>query len=287
MKWWKMKMENYFASVAMIVVLSTLLIGIAASQPVSYFPQQFYGTVTINGAPAPDGVLVSAKFQGRDNTGGLTSGGNYGYGIPAFVVQLQEGDEGRTIEFYVQNVKAGQSTFVAGASTRLDLSVTIPNFGSNPGGGSPGGGGGSYVPGGPVACNESWICTDWTECSNSVQKRVCADVNRCNTTVNKPIEKQDCVMPVICTAGETKCDGNNLLTCSALGTTWLQSRICDNGCANGACIEKIILSNQKTEGYPFTGLFLMESGALAYGIAIVIVIALVALYLLRFRGKKK
>ena len=94
-------------------VLFVFIAGSAYAQ-VSYFPQQFYGSVTINGVPAPDGVLVSAKHDGYDVAGGLTEGGKYGYGRPAFVVALHSSYEGDTLEFYVQNVKAAEYPFMPG-----------------------------------------------------------------------------------------------------------------------------------------------------------------------------
>ncbi|MEM2963761.1 MAG: hypothetical protein QXN01_04680, partial [Candidatus Anstonellales archaeon] len=109
-----------FSVVSIFFVLSV----IAAAQPINYFPQQFYGTVTINGAPAPDGVLVSAKFEGKDVGGTLTSGGRYN-----LIIAMKQEDEGQSLSFYVQNVNTGiQSTYNGGASVRLDLSASIANF---------------------------------------------------------------------------------------------------------------------------------------------------------------
>ena len=274
-------MQRHLMAVVLVSVL--LLAGIAASQPVGKFPEGFYGTVTVNGASAADGILVSAKVDGKDNTGGLTSNGQYN-----IVVELKETDAGKTIEFYVQNVKTGQSAiFDPGEVTRLDLSVNLPppntgGGGSTGGGGGSGGGGG----GGSAGCTESWICTDWTECSNSVQKRVCADVNMCNTTVSKPTEKQDCVMPVICQAGEKVCTGSKLMVCSALGTTWIEQQTCENGCSNGACIELQAASGPAAGAGPLTGFFLFEPSAWPYWIVIIIIIVILGWYFL-LRGKKK
>jgi len=44
----------------------------------------------------------------------------------------------------------------------------------------------------PVACVESWSCTDWSECLNETQTRTCTDANACGTTVDKPLESQSC-----------------------------------------------------------------------------------------------
>ncbi len=41
-------------------------------------------------------------------------------------------------------------------------------------------------------CIESWICPDWTECSESQQTRTCEDWNKCGTEKFKPIETKEC-----------------------------------------------------------------------------------------------
>jgi len=43
-------------------------------------------------------------------------------------------------------------------------------------------------------CTESWSCADWTACSGGSQSRICVDSNACNTTINRPIEIQSCVV---------------------------------------------------------------------------------------------
>lgn len=273
-------------------------------------PNQFFGSVAINGVAAPDGVLVEARISGQFVAGTTTAGGGYGYSPNIFYVTNNDGSrEGKTVEFYVQNVKAGQAVFHTGESTQLDLSASIANFcgdtrcdsgescsscSSDCGACAPsGGGGGGSVSGGtgtgttggqsqqssqPAGCTESWICTDWNECSNSLQKRVCADVNRCGTNTSKPIETQSCVTPKICQENATKCENNIMYKCLPSGTGWMETQICDKGCFLNVCAGSA----------PFTGFFLMESGSLTLGIAAVIVIALVALYYLRIRkGNKK
>jgi len=277
-------MNRHFQAFPMAAILILFLSGIAAAQP-SEKPQQFYGTVIVNGAPASDGILVSAKFNGKDVGGALTSGGNYN-----LIIAMNENDEGQIVSFYVQNVNTGiQSTFQGGSSTELDLSVTItpPAPPAGGGGGSSGGGGGGSSGGGSAGCTESWICTDWLDCANGIQKRVCADVNRCNTTVSKPIEQQDCVIPVICQAGQKVCTGDKLMVCSALGTTWIEEKTCEKGCSNGACGEDLAAAGPAAQGgVAAMGFFLLEASAWPYWIVIIIVIVILGWYFLR-RGKKK
>ena len=45
-------------------------------------------------------------------------------------------------------------------------------------------------------CQENWSCNDWGTCSNNQQTRVCNDLNKCGTVLNKPAVTQSCV---ICT----------------------------------------------------------------------------------------
>ena len=277
-------MKRHFQAFSMAAILIVFLSGIATAQP-SEKPQQFYGTVTVNGAPAPDGMLVSAKFNGKDVGGTLTSGGNYN-----LIIAMNENDEGQAVSFYVQNVNTGiQSTFQGGSYVRLDLSATIATPPPSGGGGSTGGGssgGGSGGGGGSGTCTESWICTDWTECSNYVQKRVCADVNRCGTNSSKPVESQDCTMPIVCQAGQKVCTGDKLMVCSALGTTWIEEKTCQQGCSNGVCNEDLAAAGPALAGLGAgTGLFLLEPSAWPYWLAVVVLAALLVWFFLRRRKR--
>ena len=286
-----MKKKFYILFPATILIAS-LLYAVISTAMVNYFPHQFYGSVMINGVQAPDGVLISAKFNTRDVAGGLTADGKYGSERPAFVVLLHEQYEGQTIEFYVQGVEAAEYTFLPGNSTELDLSVTITNFcgdGKCESGEScsscpedcgtcPSGEGeeegeeereGTVT--GPGPCQEDWICTDWLECTNNVQKRVCADVNRCGTTEKKPIEERDCVMETICEPEERKCRGDVLMMCTPSGTMWIDIETCEFGCENGECIERETLE----EALSVTGLLsLIPSQAMIGLIALVLIIVI-------------
>ncbi|MEM5829570.1 MAG: S8 family serine peptidase [Candidatus Aenigmatarchaeota archaeon] len=68
-------------------------------------------------------------------------------------------------------------------------------------------------------CKENWSCTEWSECVNGTQIRICTDLNKCGTTKNKPIEKQTCeVKPpekkVVC--GNGVCEsGEDYINCPA------------------------------------------------------------------------
>lgn len=46
-------------------------------------------------------------------------------------------------------------------------------------------------------CEEDWSCSEWEECSNGEQARVCVDSNSCGTEEDKPLETQSCTVPGI------------------------------------------------------------------------------------------
>jgi len=161
-----------------------LVVGLATAIP--GIPHQFYGTVSLNGAPAPDGTSVTATVDGVKAGEGTTSGGKYGYN-PLFLVEDPNNNRGgKTINFYVNGEDTGQTaTFVVGGNTELNLSVTISQPSSSGGGGGGGGGGSS--------CTPKWECTAWTEClPEGKMTRTCTDKNNCRTTAGKPAEIQTC-----------------------------------------------------------------------------------------------
>lgn len=41
-------------------------------------------------------------------------------------------------------------------------------------------------------CKEAWFCLEWSECISKIQKRVCLDVNNCNTAIKRPPIEQTC-----------------------------------------------------------------------------------------------
>ena len=191
---------------AQLGILIFMLVSLGTASAIPKVPHQFYGSVTINGKPAPDGTLITAKIDGNDVAGTLTSNGKYGY-RPIFYIPDPFGNkEGKTIHFYVSGVKSASYTFHNGDSTELNLSVTLPvknlpsaTTSSQPSGSSP-------SPGGSIKstpsyknpkiseaeCVENWTCTDWFECFNGKQTRICVDLNKCGTTKNKPEETKAC-----------------------------------------------------------------------------------------------
>jgi len=120
-------------------------------------PAQFWGDVTVNGNPATDGTFVEARIDGDIYAVQATKNGKYGYdGNAQFLVGDPDGTfNGRTIEFYVADVKATEVIFNNLEPQQLDLSVSCPSCvppdepddppatGGRSGGG--GGGGGAFL----------------------------------------------------------------------------------------------------------------------------------------------
>jgi len=222
-------------------------------------PHAFYGSVTWNGSPAPDGTKVSAKIDGVEVASTTTKNGKYGYD-PIFYVEDPHGDRsGSIISFFVNDIDTGKTAiFVNGDVTHLDLSAS----GGTTGGGTGGGGGGGFIPSGSTEeteeetpetaeeqpCQERWICTDWSECVDGKQTRTCEDVNKCGTDNDIPLMVQPC---------------------------------------SSKEIEKIE-TPETTESIGPTGFFLgLSTGEWLTGIIIGIVVAIVLIFLLTRKKKRK
>lgn len=123
---------NKIGLLGFLVVLIALCAPISALPPMP--PNQFWGTATIGGTPAPDGLIISARINGVEYANTTTSDGEYGV-VSAFYLPSDNPDtpekdggvNGDTIEFYVEGVKANETgTFQWGSVRQLDLTVTAP-----------------------------------------------------------------------------------------------------------------------------------------------------------------
>ncbi len=185
------------------LIFSNIVLAIAPG-----VPHAFYGSVTVNGNPAPDGTVITAKINGVEVARTVTSDGKYGYPIGSFYVDDPNHDRsGEEIRFFVNGVDTGQTRyFCNGCVTKIDLAISQSQGG--------GGGGGGFGGGVPTTkktsqenqttqnqtaqktetqfCEERWVCTDWSECKDGFQTRSCNDVNNCGTDLNKPLEIQPC-----------------------------------------------------------------------------------------------
>lgn len=162
-----------------ILVIATLIFGSIPAFAAPDIPHQFYGSVTVNGAPAKDGLVVSAVVEGRTYNS-TTVNGTYGVspGEPFFVENPNGTAIGKTIQFFVegQSAAAATSVFSRGGYTQLNLAITVatppveppvtppsnPPGGGGGGGSGGGGGGGSGSSSGELKVSKTLIDIDET-----------------------------------------------------------------------------------------------------------------------------
>jgi len=193
-----------------VFITITLLANLVLATTIPGIPHAFYGAVTWNGNPAPDGTTVTAKIDGIEVSSTTTKDGKYGYD-PVFYVDDPNNDRsGDEIRFFINGIDTGQTKyFCNGCSTKLNLAASGPSPPSPPSPPStPSGPGPSPSPppteepeeepeeeGEEIIieeCEERWVCTDWSSCVNKIQTRECADENNCGTEENRPFESQPC-----------------------------------------------------------------------------------------------
>ncbi|MDZ7729946.1 MAG: Ig-like domain-containing protein [Natrialbaceae archaeon] len=111
----------------------TVVVTVTDSDP-DPLPMSFYGNVTIDGSPAPNGTTIEAEIDGEVR-GNITvdTAGEYGGSGPQqeqLVVQGEPGDDGATVTFYVDNgsrLQANETaTWSEGDTQELDLSAMSP-----------------------------------------------------------------------------------------------------------------------------------------------------------------
>lgn len=116
-----------------IILITLMVLPLAIGGAVPGIPHQFYGTVTIDGVAAVDGLTVKAKINGETYASTVTSDGKYGWATmfkvdaddPDTTEIIEGGVAGDTISFYVDGILATPTyTFTNGASTPLNLVAT-------------------------------------------------------------------------------------------------------------------------------------------------------------------
>ncbi len=202
-----------------LVLLSSSIIAMPSP------PHNFYGTVTVNGNSAQDGLLIEGQINGKNASATTTTDGKF-----TLTVQDPYGDRtGKRVYFYIEGIDTNQSAIFTDAllssKTMINLSVdgvvfcgdSICNGGETystcsadcnppaqvPAANNPGGSSGGGSSGGAAAlfmnkadaCTPDWQCTNWLECIGGKQKRVCTDKNKCDGEAGKPIETRDCIIP--------------------------------------------------------------------------------------------
>lgn len=102
------------------IVALLLLVSIAlAHEPGEGAVMWFHGTVFIDGTPAADGTLVSAKVGGVVRNAQGTVNGTYGVASPFKVT----GEEGETVDLYVGGTLVRSVPFQDDVDVEADLSV--------------------------------------------------------------------------------------------------------------------------------------------------------------------
>ncbi|KKM66699.1 hypothetical protein LCGC14_1478560, partial [marine sediment metagenome] len=123
-------MKKLTILVSMVLALSLVLATPVYAVPA--LPHAFYGSVTVNGAPAPPGTSVEARGTGvmtgiEDNPTVTTVSGIYGTSDPFAHRLVVQGDilDGTILTFYVNGTSTGQTAeWDSGETTELDLTVT-------------------------------------------------------------------------------------------------------------------------------------------------------------------
>ena len=100
-----------------LIVLSILIVlsgmaAMASADDWESLPNEFYGTVTLNGADAPVGTVINAYIDGGlRGTINVTTAGEYGKDLNYLKVNGNESeDEGEMITFRVRGAAADQDT---------------------------------------------------------------------------------------------------------------------------------------------------------------------------------
>lgn len=281
---------------ALLSVMVLFLVGSASAWP--GLPNQFYGSVTVDGSSAPDGVRVSAHIGG-DVYATTTSDGAYN-----LMVKDPENDrDGETIEFFVNYVKVSETT-LENEEADNDLLVRELNlvFTKSCGDGvctsgetcsscsqdcgscqtgSPGSTGSSsssssYIP----PCYENWTCGDWSECGeDEVQARSCEDRNGCGTELERPSEERSCTYTppapqTICSAGSKVCSGGDTLIECSEGKQWNIIKNCEYGCDSDTldCKQAPAASGVSGAAGGITGLFSVGNTPVIYGMIIIVIV---------------
>ena len=242
---------------ALLVTFSLLLMaGAVLAQapppplPPTSLPHAFYGTILIGGNPSPAGVLVEAYIEGEQKGNRTTvNEGEYGGPLafdPKLLVKGNSSDSGKTIAFFVEGRETGQTyLWESGGVTQLSLTLdgfcgdtycsggetcgTCPaDCGTCP---SPPGGGGT-------SCTPVRSCTEWSDCVDGENTRVCTDARNCGTDEEKPEESKSCEIPKeegpkVCVEGLIVCAGDDLMECT--GDAWQKVQACEFGCLEGEC----------------------------------------------------
>lgn len=133
--------------IAMLAIVLLLIPGVGTAQdeqlPMNP-PPGYYGSLTVNGQPAPAGTVMTARVGGEER-GSITTTGSGFYGDNPgpvkFWIRGYQNEIGTTVTFYINGVAAQQTAGLPGAGTtsRVDLAfVGVPVSAAGASGGSSG-----------------------------------------------------------------------------------------------------------------------------------------------------
>ena len=116
------------ATTAIPTATANVASGLTSSSGVPALPEAYYGTVTINGVPAPAGTeiiaIINGTEKGRFTTTAVGIYGGSGTFDQKLIVAGDEFDVGGTITFWLDGICAHQTnTYDCGTSTNIRLSA--------------------------------------------------------------------------------------------------------------------------------------------------------------------
>lgn len=160
-----------------VIFLILLMLKIVIARPL---PCEYWGTVTINGQLAEDGLSVEAYINGNLYAvmqSGIIAG-HYQIVIEADDPATPEKDGGQENDNIAIKVDGKQSdpilTWISGELNKTDLTIN------------------EDTPEEDETCSPNWSCTEWSECVDSKKTRSCVDINNCGVNEGKPQETTSC-----------------------------------------------------------------------------------------------
>jgi hypothetical protein len=115
------KSGNKWLFLAVVLALLAVMIlpaSLASAQSPPGLPAIFWGSITINGSNAPVGTQVTAKINDvQQGSYTVSTAGSYGDML------VQNGNEGDTVQFYINGSPAQTAVFHPGYRNRVDLSL--------------------------------------------------------------------------------------------------------------------------------------------------------------------
>ncbi len=125
--------QRLFIFLLVLSALFILPVAVSAQGPPTP-PCRLYGTVQLEGAPVPDGTVITATIAGDTYTTTTPAivEGKPVYGSSTYIIKLDplpgiSYDEGAQVTFKIGNYNADQTgNWEFGDNTRLDLTASIP-----------------------------------------------------------------------------------------------------------------------------------------------------------------